>query len=88
MAQDHISSSDLRHLQYADQMCSKQYGEGGSYLNDCPQRNVVLMQSSVKLVGSLYHSGARNAMVKFKSRINVAAAMDSQSRLGRRAKAR
>lgn len=34
-----------------------------SYLNDWPQRNVVLMQSSVKLVGSLHHSAARRAMV-------------------------
>lgn len=29
------------------------------------------MQSSVKLVGSLYHSAARNAMVKFKSRVKA-----------------
>lgn len=68
-----MSSSDLRHLQYIDQTCFKLHGEGGSYLNDCPQRNVVLMQSSVKLVGSLHHSAARNAMVVCKSRVNAAA---------------
>lgn len=33
------------------------------YLNDCPHRRVVLMQSSVRLVGSLCHSAARKAMV-------------------------
>ena len=38
------------------------YMQDKSYLNDCPQRNVVLMQSSVKLVGSLHHSAARRAM--------------------------
>ena len=36
---------------------------GKIYLKDCPQRNVVLIQSSVRLVGSLYHSAARNAML-------------------------
>lgn len=39
------------------------YEQGTSYLKDCPQRRVVLMQSSVKLVGSLHHSAARKAMV-------------------------
>jgi hypothetical protein len=32
------------------------------YLNDCPQRNVVFMHSSVRLMGSLCHSAARNAI--------------------------
>lgn len=39
------------------------YMQDESYLNDWPQRNVVSMQSSVKLVGSLHHSAARRAIV-------------------------
>lgn len=35
------------------------------YLNDCPQRNVVLMQSSLRLTGSLRHSEkAPTVMIK------------------------
>jgi hypothetical protein len=34
------------------------------YLNDWPQRNVVLMHSSVRFVGSLCHSAARNAIIE------------------------
>lgn len=79
MAQDHVSFSDLRHLQYTDQTWCKLHDEGGCYLNDCPQRNVVFRQSSVKLVGSLYHSAARNAMVMCKSRVDTAALMATSS---------
>lgn len=32
------------------------------YLKDCPQRSVVFIHSSVRLVGSLRHSAARNAI--------------------------
>jgi hypothetical protein len=38
------------------------------YLKDCPQRNVVFMHNSVRLVGSLCHSAARSAILAVSSR--------------------
>ena len=38
-------------------------GRRNGYRNDCPQRREVLMQSSVKLTGSLRHSVARGASI-------------------------
>jgi hypothetical protein len=58
---DHSSSVDLRHL-IVRQIWHVLARFGCSYLKDCPQRSVVLMHSSVRLVGSLCHSAARKAM--------------------------
>lgn len=59
--QDHSSSADFRHLRNVRYAVCMDLGYT-AYLKDCPQRNVVFMHNSVRLVGSLCHSAARSAM--------------------------